>query len=166
VIAGAHVRAVRTAYAADAAAQLGVDAVSQAPEFARWPASGSVGALDGGARLMAIAPAEVVDLNARTAELNQAAARDWPLGANTPQWRLMGWGRFPGLSPEAAVSAPRVAIWIADDVMDRDEAAGDDENGVLMIRAEAFGAGGAARGVVAHVIREGGRVRVLSWRPS
>jgi hypothetical protein len=164
LIASAHLRAIQTSYAADAAARLAVSAVSGAPASVRWPSTGDVPSLTGGARAMAVAPGEVVDLDARTAELNQAAARDWPLGANTPRWRLMGWGRLPTLPAEAAQTAPRVAVWIADDILDRDQVPGDDGNGVMMIRAEAFGPGGAARSLVVHVRREPGQVRVLSWR--
>ena len=165
VIATAHLRAVQTAYAAEAAGRLAVATVSLAPESSHWPASGDVGGLAGGSRSMAIGPGEIVDLDARTLELNQAASRDWPLGADTPQWRLMGWGRLPVAPAGPSSTAPRVAMWVADDVMDRDGAAGEDENGVIMIRAEAFAVGGAARAVVAHVRREADRVRVLSWRP-
>lgn len=165
VIANTHLRAVQTAYAAEAAGRMAVATVSLAPESSQWPVSGDVGGLTAGSRSMAIGPGEIVDLDARTSELNQAAARDWPLGADTPRWRLMGWGRLPIVPADAPPSVPRVAMWVADDVMDRDGAAGDDENGVIMIRAEAFAAGGAARAVIAHVRREAGRVRVLSWRP-
>ena len=166
VIAHTHLRAAQAGYAAEAAARLAVAAVSLAPESSQWPASGDVGGLTAGSRSMAVGPGEIVDLDARTLELNQAAARDWPLGADTPRWRLMGWGRLPIAPADAAPAAPRVAMWVADDVMDRDGAAGEDANGVIMIRAEAFAAGGAARAVTAHLKREAGRVRVLSWRPA
>lgn len=164
VIASAHLRATQTAYAADHGLRLAVAAVSLAPEWSRWPASGRVTGLTDGALVMAIAPSEVVDLAARTTALNHIAARDWPLGADTPRWRLMGWGRLPTLPADAAVSMPRVAVWVADDVMDRDGVVDNDANGVLMIRAEAFGVGGAARAVLAHIRREAGVARVLSWR--
>jgi hypothetical protein len=164
VIAQAHLRAVQTTYAAEMAAVLGVSAVSLAPGSAVWPITGGTGALSGGATSMAVAAGETVDLDARTAELNRDAARLWPLGVNTPRWRLMAWGRLSTLPPGTAASAPRVAVWIADDVMDRDGRPDEDQNGVLMIRAEAFGPGGAARAIVVHVVREAGRVRTLSWR--
>ena len=108
---------------------------------------------------MAIAPGETVDLDARTAELNAAASNEWPLGADTPSWRLVGWGRLPAIA-----SSRRVAVWIADDVMDADGMSGEDTNGVLMIHVEAFGARGAAHIVAAHVQREVGTVRTVSWR--
>ena len=148
------------------ATSLGEVARREAARRATLPASGDVGGLTAGSRAMAVGPGEIVDLDALTLELNQAAARDWSLGADTPRWRLMGWGRLPIAPADAAPAAPRVAMWVADDVMDRDGAAGEDANGVIMIRAEAFAAGGAARAVTAHLKREAGRVRVLSWRPA
>lgn len=108
---------------------------------------------------MAIAPGETIDLDARTAELNADAARQWPLGADTPRWRLTAWGVLPGMP-----AFRRAAVWIADDVMDGDGIPGEDMNGMLMIHVEAFGPGGASRLVTAHVKREIGTVRTVSWR--
>jgi len=159
-IAAAHLRDMQTAYAADAAARLAIEAIAQAPDSSLWPASGTVAALGGGARVMAIAAGEVVDLDARTAELNREAARLWSLGPDTPRWRLVGWGRLPDLP----ASPRRVAVWVADDVMDLDGIPGEDRNGMLMIRAEAFGPGGAAHSVAAHVRRQAGAVQTVSWR--
>lgn len=159
-IASAQLRDVQTAYAADAAARLAIDAISRAPDSSSWPSSGTVAALGAGSRMMAIAPGEAVDLDARTDELNRDAARRWPMGADTPQWRLAGWGSLPDLP----ASARRVAVWVADDVMDLDGFPGEDRNGMLMIRVEAFGAGGAAHAVAAHVMRSAGAVQTVSWR--
>ena len=108
---------------------------------------------------MAIAAGETVDLDARTAELNADATRQWPLGPDTPRWRLVGWGRLPAMG-----SSRRVAVWIADDVMDADGMPGEDRNGMLMIHVEAFGARGAAHVVAAHVQREASTARTVSWR--
>lgn len=159
-IASAHLRDVQTSYAADASMHLAIDAISRQPDSSSWPLAGTVPALGAGARVMAIAPGEVVDLDARTAELNRDAARRWSLGADTPQWRLAGWGSLPDLP----ASPRRVAVWVADDVMDLDGFPGEDRNGMLMIRVEAFGAGGAAHAVAAHVRRVGGAVQTVSWR--
>ncbi len=158
-IATAQLRGVQTAYAADAAARLAIDAISQDAGSALWPSNGTIPALPGGAKIMAIAAGETVDLDARTGELNAEAAQQWALGPNTPRWRLAGWGRLPGLAP-----ARRVAVWIADDVMDADGLPGEDGNGMLMIHVEAFGPRGAARVVAAHVKREADAVRTVSWR--
>lgn len=159
-IASAHLRSVQTHYAAEAAVQLAIDAIADSPQSPLWPAAGPVPALGGGSRVMAIAAGETVDLDARTGELNRDAARRWALGPDTPRWRLAGWGRMPGL-PQ---SSSRVAVWVADDVMDADGVPGEDLNGTLMIRGEAFGPGGAGHAVTAHVRREAGLVRTMSWR--
>ena len=159
-IATSHLKTVQTAYAANAAVRLAIHAVSQSPLSNLWPTTGTVAALASAAPVMAIAPGETVDLAARTVELDSDASRRWPLGPDTPRWRLVAWGRLP----ELPASSMRIAIWIADDVMDGDGIPGTDLNGMLMIRGEAFGQGGAARAVVAHVRREGGLVSTVSWR--
>jgi hypothetical protein len=158
-IASAHLRGIQTAYVAEAAARIALDGISRAPSSSYWPSDGFLPIFSGGARRMSIAPAETVDLDARTAELNAEAARQWPLGADTPRWRLAGWGALPGVPPFR-----RAAVWVADDVMDGDGNPGEDRNGMLMIHIEAFGPVGASRRVTAHVQREAGSVRTVSWR--
>jgi hypothetical protein len=153
-------QSVQVTYAAGAAARLAIDAISRSPESEFWPAGGTIPALGGGAKVMAIAAGETVDLSARTAELNGDATRLWPVGPDTPRWRLAGWGRLPDLP----ASFRRVAVWIADDVMDADGLPGEDRNGMLMIHVEAFGPRGAAHVVTAHVKREADTVRTISWR--
>ena len=74
-IASAHLKAVQTSYAASAAVQLAIDAVARSPLSAQWPSVGTVAALGSAAPIMAVAPGETVDLNARTAELDRDAAR-------------------------------------------------------------------------------------------
>ena len=159
-IASTQLRSVQAHYAAEAAVHLAADAISGDARSSLWPSAGQVSTLGGGARVMAIAGGETVDLDARTADLNREMSRRWPLGPDTPRWRLAGWGALPGL-PQ---SSRRVAVWIADDVMDADGTPAEDRNGLLVIRGEAFGPGGAAHVAVAHVIREDGRVRTVSWR--
>jgi hypothetical protein len=159
-IAGAHLRSAQISYTAEAAARLAIDAVARDSGSMAWPASGGIPSLPGGARIMAIAAGETVDLDARTAELNAQAARDWPVGPDTPRWRLAGWGRLPGW----AAAGRRVAAWIADDVMDGDGMPTEDRNGVLMIHVEAFGSRGATHLVRTHVMRNLGSVQLVSWR--
>jgi hypothetical protein len=159
-IAGAHLRAAQTSYEADAAAHLVIDAISRDASSLAWPSTGTISGLSGGARVMAIVAGETMDLDARTAKMNADATQAWPLGQDTPRWRLTGWDRLPGLP----VSSRRVAVWIADDVMDADGIPGEDRNGMLMIHVEAFGPRGAAHTLTAHVSREPGTVRVVSWR--
>ena len=158
-IAAAHLRGAQTAYAADAAVRLAMDAISRDSGSLLWPSQGTIPALPGGARIMAIAAGETVDLDARTADLNADAVRQWPVGLDTPRWRLVAWGGLPEMG-----TSRRVAIWIADDVIDADGIPGEDRNGMLMIHVEAFGPRGAAHAVAAHVRREAGAVRTVSWR--
>ena len=158
-VATAHLRGTQTVYAADAVMRLTIDAISRDSGSLLWPTYGTIAALPGGARIMAIAPGETIDLDARTAELNADAARKWPVGPDTPRWRLVGWGRLPEMP-----SARRVAVWIADDVMDADGIPGEDRNGMLMIHVEAFGPRGAAHVVAAYMRRDVGVVRTVSWR--
>lgn len=158
-VATAHLRSAQTAYAAEAAVRLAMDAISRDSTSLLWPSEGPIPALPGGSRIMAIAAGETVNLDARTAELNGDAAQQWPIGADTPRWRLAAWGRLPDLG-----SSRRVAVWIADDVMDADGIPGEDRNGMLMIHVEAFGPRGAAHVVAAHVRREAGAARTVAWR--
>lgn len=158
-IAHTHLRAIQVAYAADAAAHLAVSAVARNSASSSWPASGTVPALGGGSTVITIAAGETVDLGLRTTELNQEAAGQWPLGADTPRWRLAGWGRLPEWP-----SAVRVAVWVADDVTETDGSWSEDSNGLLMIRVESFGPSGAGRAVVAHIRREPDSARIVSWR--
>lgn len=159
-IAGAQLRNVQTRYAADAAARLTIDAISRNPDWTFWPSDGTIPELTGGPKVMAIAAGETVDLDARTIELDGDTASQWPVGPDTPRWRLAGWGPLPDLP----AGARRVAVWIADDVMDADGLPAEDRNGVLMIHVEAYGPRGAAHVVAAHVRREAGTARTISWR--
>jgi hypothetical protein len=158
-IAHTYLRATQVAYAADAAAHLTVNAVSRNSDSPFWPAAGAVPALGGGSRVMTLVAGETVDLDLRTTELNREAAGQWPLGADTPRWRLAGWGRLPDWP-----STVRVAVWVADDVMETDGSSSEDSNGLLMIRVESYGPTGAGRAVVAHIRRDPDNVRVVSWR--
>jgi hypothetical protein len=102
-----------------------------------------------------------------------------PWGANNPRWKLYAYGPWGNVSPEdasdGAVRSPcYVLVLIADDQSDADgnpsedgSAPGNPGKGVVMLRAEAFGARHAHRGVEATVARSStaaGAVRVISWR--
>lgn len=160
-IAGAQARTVQTGYAADAAARLAMAAIGTAPVSPAWPRVGALPGLTSAAPMMAIGPGAVMDVEARTDELNREAARRWPAGPDTPVWRLMGWGRLP-IAGEQPV--PHVAVWVADDVWDADADPGTDHNGVLMVRAEAVGVAGASRAVLLRIVRSASGVNLVSWR--
>lgn len=105
-----------------------------------------------------------VDLAQATAV---ASAEPRPWGANNPVWRLFAFG---WLGPRTYVIA-----WTADDSAENDgdpavdgDSAANPGAGILALRAEAFGVGGAHKVLEATVRRDvdaAGRpfIRVLSW---
>ena len=95
--------------------------------------------------------------------------RQW--SKNNPRFRLFAWGPVNDLNPTATINSPfYIAVWIADDGAENDDnpnkdggpvsavwaADGMDKNsgsGVLTLRAEAFGPGGAHRVIEATIAR-------------
>jgi Tfp pilus assembly protein PilX len=95
--------------------------------------------------------------------------RQW--GKNNPRFRLFAWGPVNDLNPTPTLNSPfYVAVWIADDGAETDDnpgvdgaapsaawqADGQDTNpgtGVLTLRAEAFGPGGAHRVIETTIAR-------------
>ncbi len=76
------------------------------------------------------------DLNAWSAE------RPW--GAKNPRWQLFAFSPLQDIIETGTVlSSMYVAVWIADDPGDVDTIPTNDDNGVLLMRAHAFGPGGA-----------------------
>jgi hypothetical protein len=155
-----------TMYAADGAVQI---AARELLAIGDWSALLSSGALsnfaDGppsGARRLG--DGSTVDL-ANATNLANGESRPW--GANNPAWRLFAFG---WLGPRTYVVA-----WAADDPAENDGDPAVDGGGVanpgagiLAIRAEAFGVGGAHTVLEATVRRQadlnGPFIRVLSWQ--
>jgi hypothetical protein len=166
--AAANYAASRDAmYAADGALQIAARELLTVPDWNAVLATGALSAfVDGppsGAR--ALGDGTTIDLAEATAVAN-AEPRPW--GANNPVWRLFAFG---WLGPRAYVVA-----WLADDSAENDGDpaidGGGPENpgaGILALRADAFGTGGAHKVLEATVTREvdgGGQpvVRVRSWQ--
>lgn len=108
----------------------------------------------------------VLDVAACTRDVQRAtaAAVDW--GADLPVWALYVEGvpgELGGRAPPR--NAPYALVWVADDEADGDAAPLRDANGLLTLRAEAFGLGRARAAVVATVRRRPAGVEVVSWRP-
>lgn len=87
-------------------------------------------------------------------------------GANAPSWRLFAHAPLEAVLPPPRFSFPvYVVVWIADDGYDGDGDPTRDANESLLIRAEAFGSGGAHRAFEARVTRVAdGAIRLLAWR--
>jgi hypothetical protein len=165
--AAANYAASRDAmYAADGALQIAARELLMLSDWNAVLATGTLSAFvegpPGGVRTLG--DGTTIDLTQATALAN-AEARPW--GANNPVWRLFAFG---WLGPRTYVVA-----WLADDSAESDGDPALDGGGpanpgagILALRAEAFGTGGAHKVLEATVRREvdaggGPVVRVRSW---
>lgn len=97
-----------------------------------------------------------IDLGAATNMLNcnkastcsendlNAWSPERPWGPKNPRWQLFAYAPLQDIIETGTVlSSMYVAVWIGDDPGDTDQLPTNDDNGVLMMRAQAFGPGGA-----------------------
>jgi len=173
---GAGIRTSQVlACAADAGiARVQVDLTQAADWSPLLVAPGS--AFNDGATRPVLADRSVIDLSAETRRVQSTSDSlygDASTTADSPSWRLFAHGPVTDLVPGRVADAPvYLAAWIADDPSDADGDPSSDANGRLMIRATAFGPGGARRSVEATVVRIGapgsaGRpsaVKMIAWR--
>jgi hypothetical protein len=154
-------------YAADGALQIAARELLTVPDWNAMLATGTLSAFVDGppSGVRPLGDGNTIDLAEATAVAN-AEPRPW--GANNPVWRLFAFG---WLGPKTYVVA-----WAADDSAETDGDPATDGGGaanpgagILALRAEAFGAGGAHKVLEATVRREaeaggGPIVRVRSWQ--
>ena len=132
-----------------------------------------------------------VDLTAATNLLNcarpggctneqlDANSPERPWGPNNARWRLFAYGPLGNIVQFARPADCYLAVWVADDWREADgdpeadAAEGEPGNGVLRVRADAYGPAGARRALEAELVRicspgvaEGcrPRIRVQSWQ--
>jgi hypothetical protein len=107
-----------------------------------------------------------------TRALQRASDARGVWGSNRSIWRLYAEGA-PGmlasLPPASAArrlsrAPPYAMVWLADDEADGDGRPLEDSNGVLSVRAEAFGVGRAWTAVAATLRRRAAGVELLAWR--
>lgn len=104
-----------------------------------------------------------LDLLALTTEKRAESAARY--GDRGPVWSLMTYAPLDRLLSVAPIPAPPyVIVWVGDDADDPDGDPMRDTNGVLVVRAEGFGASGARRSVEVLVARERSGVRLVNWR--
>jgi hypothetical protein len=109
-----------------------------------------------------------LDLLALTADVQASA----DTGAGDPQaWRLFVCGALDELVPGAAGGPWYLGAWIADDLADADGDPSVDANGILSLRAVAFGPRGAMRATAVTVRKtvvagEPEQVTILTIRPA
>jgi hypothetical protein len=108
-------------------------------------------------------------LDLRRLTVDVAAAAD--TGSGDPQvWRLYECGSLPGLVAAIATGPVYLAAWVADDPADADGDPLVDSNGILSVRAAAYGPGNGMAMTAVSVRKTtpaGGsaEVRVLTIRP-
>jgi hypothetical protein len=178
-VAGNHQTGIQTLYAAEAIAQ---HVILELTADRRWSE-----ALSGGWHSSVFAGDHPVspwfpstDLASLTADLQRQTDAESVWAANTPGWRLFASGTLADLTGVAADMAPALLMaWVADDEAEVDGLPVADSNGVIVVRAQALGAGGLRRSVQAVLRQEAGAppaegeppppapptvVRVLTWR--
>jgi hypothetical protein len=110
----------------------------------------------------------VLDLRGQTMALQAEVGSEW--GLDAPRWRLYAHGVASDLVGAAAGGGPPAyagfytAVWVADDEGDGDGRAMVDRNGVIAVRAEAFGPSAARQVWLATVRRSGSGIELLSLR--
>jgi len=183
-IAGNFRTAQQTLYAAEAAAERAIDDLALVPDWSTLIGGGvlssfvdgppgGVRQLDDGSRVDLAAVVSFANCQKTTcsnADMD-AVTEDRPWGPNNPRWTPYAFGPLRALLPAGAVPTPQyVVVLVGDDPGEtdndpsHDSAAGTPGAGIVALRAEAFGPGGAHKIVELTVVRGASAVRVLSWR--
>jgi Tfp pilus assembly protein PilX len=101
-----------------------------------------------------LADGSTLNLTTETANLQADTDSADLWGANDPVWRLYAWGPIRDLLPTGTINSPMyVAVWVGDDPSETDGNPSSDANGVLTLRAVAFGPGNTRKVVEVTVAR-------------
>jgi hypothetical protein len=170
LIGAAHRHALEAAHGADASLERAIHDLAALPDWsvvlATPPGNVMSSFVDG--LSSAVAPdGRALDLSRLTADRQRESdARDGVFGADSPVWRLYAHAALRDLLPPNQITLPLYLVsWVADDGEDGDGDPQVDANGRVLVRAEAFGSGGARRAIEAAVDRSpNGTLRVSVWR--
>lgn len=107
-----------------------------------------------------------------TASDMDAATAERPAGVNNPRWQLYAYGWMRDMMPPGRIASPvYLVVWVGDDAAETDgdpllDGGGTSNpgDGVLVLRAHAYGLRGARRMVEVTVGRGAAGVRLLAWR--
>ena len=85
----------------------------------------------------------------KTTDCTEAEMDAWsaerPWTDDNPRWQLVGYSPLADIIETGTVLSPvYIAVWIADDQAETDGDPAKDANGILLMRAQAFGQGGAS----------------------
>jgi len=106
---------------------------------------------------------ERLDLAAQTTRLQASSDAFAQRGADNPWWRLYLYQPLAAIA-RTPLASSYVAVWVADDAAEADGDAQRDSNGLIAMRAEAFGPQGMQRAIEATLAADGSSVRLVSWR--
>ena len=182
---GNHRLAQSSMYAADTALERAIGGLGVLTDWSGVPGAGTIAGPDffDGSPAPRLPDGSVLDLARLAAERQAESDAVYGLSANRPVWHLFGRAALDALLPAGMVSTPAyLVVWVADDGDDGDGDPLRDSNGVVMLRAEAFGPSGARRRIDAVVARpvpvaaietdpptppptDRPGIRVLCWRP-
>ena len=114
--------------------------------------------------------AAAIDLRAITERRQAESDADRGPADAAQRWRLFGNAPLERLAPATSSGPWYVAVWVADDRADSDGDPDRDANGVLAVRAEAYGPGDAVAAIEVTVARPRaatgpGGARMLAIRP-
>jgi hypothetical protein len=147
-MAGNQAWTVGARYAADAVAERVVLDLASAPDWTAVLSGASLSSFLDLAAATGTPGLDPLDESALTTTLQGATDEASIVGADTPVWRLVAAGTLSELTGLPRAGPPIfLAVWVADDLADGDAAPAVDANGIVQIRAEAFGAGGLRQAV-------------------
>jgi hypothetical protein len=164
------------AYAAVAAVERLIGELRRWPTWQTVPSASSVAPNFNDGRILAtLADGTTLDLRRLAADRQAASDAFYPAGPNRPMWMLYAHASLARVtSTGLSMSNPYVVVWVADDADDADGDPSRDANGVILVRAEAFGVRGAWRAIEATLsaaiarddagVAVGSRVTVIAWR--
>ncbi len=162
--------AAETLYAAEVGAEYVLQELQASITWDDLLSGAATSTFSDGTLTPTLASNRTITLASLTADLQAESDRQGGWGANNPAWQLVAHaplGRVTGGGPAVPGYA---AVWLADDPSETDGDPRRDANGVVLLRAQAFGRGRATRSLELVVARDAasgpGRaaVRVLSWR--
>jgi Tfp pilus assembly protein PilX len=153
---GNHRLAQTSIYAADAALERAIGDLGSLADWGAVPATATVAASDffDGDPAPRLPDGTVLDLAKLAADRQAESDAIYAPTANRPVWHVFGRAALSTLLPEnAASNSAYLVVWVADDGDDGDGDPLRDSDGVVMLRAEAFGPSGARRRIDAVVAR-------------
>lgn len=157
VVTGNYYGSQQGLYAAEAGVERTIGELRLLPTWRGVPGpSSSTGSIDcNDGQTMPTAPdGSTLNLAQLTIRRQNESDAVYPTGPDRPVWRLYAHAPLDRLLPGAAPDTAYVVVWVADDSTDLDGNADVDANGIVMVRAEAFGRRGGRRAVETTIARE------------